>query len=100
MAEVPLGETIEALRAELSAAVEKGADADVQFPVGTIQLEFQVGVTKSVGAKAGVKFWVIEAGGDGSISSQSVQKVTIQLDAPVDRSGQPIKVTRESASRP
>lgn len=30
MAEVPLGETIEALRAELSAAVEKGANADVQ----------------------------------------------------------------------
>lgn len=30
MAEVPLGETIEALRAELSAAVETGANADVQ----------------------------------------------------------------------
>lgn len=100
MSDIPLADAIEALRAELSAAVARGADADVQFPVGAIQLEFNVTVRKSADAKAGVKFWVIEAGGGGSVASESVQKVTIQLQAPVDRSGRPVKVTEPLGYQP
>ena len=100
MAGIPLEETIDALRAELLQAIKKGLDADVQFPVGDIQLEFQVGVTRTADAKAGVRFFVVDASGGGSVASQSVQKVTIQLKAPVDRAGRPVKVASTSDQRP
>lgn len=45
MAEIGLSEAIAAVRAELAAAVEQGVDAELQFPVDGVELEFQVGVT-------------------------------------------------------
>jgi hypothetical protein len=98
--DIPLSDTIDALRAELSAAVAKGADADIRFPVGAIQLEFNVTVTKSTDVKGGIRFWVVDAGAGGSIASQAVQKVTIALEPPVDRAGQPVKVTGSLGYQP
>jgi hypothetical protein len=100
MTDIPLSDTIDALRTELSAAIAKGADADVQFPVGAIQLEFNVSVTKSADVKGGVRFWVVDAGTGGSIASSAVQKVTIALEAPVDRAGRPVKVTGSLGYQP
>ena len=64
MEKIGLVETIDALRSELAAAVKKAQGQEIQFPVGSVQLEFHVGVTKDVDAKAGVKFWVIELGAE------------------------------------
>ena len=100
MTEIELGDTIAALRDELASAVERAKDSDIQFPVGPIQLEFQVGVKKTGEGKAGVKFWVVELGAAGSYSAESIQKVTITLQPPVDRAGQPIKVADTAAQHP
>ena len=62
-----LAETMEALRAELAQAAATGAAAGFQFPVAGVQLEFHVGVTKTVEGKAGVKFYVVELGGSGKL---------------------------------
>ncbi len=45
------GHTIQALRAELSEAMLKAEGDPIQFPVGEVNLEFQVGVTKDAKAK-------------------------------------------------
>ena len=66
MSEIGLGETIDALRAELAAAVERARDTDIQFPVAGVQLEFHVGVKKEGEGTAGVKFWVLELGAGGA----------------------------------
>ena len=62
---VPLAAAIEALRGELVVALEKGKDAEVRFALGPVELEFQVEVSREVGADAGVKFWVLALGGKG-----------------------------------
>jgi Trypsin-co-occurring domain 2 len=100
MEKIGLAETIEALRSELSAAVEKARGQEIQFPVGSIQVEFQVGVTCDAEAKAGVKFWVLELGASGSRSNESIQKVTVNLEAPVDSDGNAVKVRRRLQQKP
>ena len=78
-----LAEVIESLRAELDEAATKGAGKRIQFNVGAVDLEFQVEVSREGGASAKVRFWVVEAGVDGSVSSSSTQTVKIHLE-PVD----------------
>ena len=98
--EIDLAETIEALRAELRKAVLAGDDAEIQFPVTGVQVEFQVGVKKNADGKAGIKFWLVELGAGSGYAHESVQKVTVNFGAPVDRSGTPIKVARQAQQKP
>ena len=100
MEKIGLVETIDALRSELAAAVEKAQGQEIQFPIGSVQLEFQVGVTWDAEAKGGVRFWVLEFGASGSYANESVQKVTLNLEAPVDAEGRAVKVTRRSQQKP
>ncbi len=100
MAEIGLSEAIAAVRAELAAAVEQGVDAEFQFPVSGVQLEFHVAVTKTGEGRAGVRFWVVELGGGGSYAREEIQTVTVALGAPVDRAGEVVKVTRRSEQKP
>lgn len=100
MDKIGLTETISALRSELAAAAEKAQGQKIQFPISSVQLEFQVGVTWDTEAKAGVKFWVLELGASGSYANESVQKVTLNLEAPVDAEGKAVKVARYSQQKP
>ncbi len=100
MAKIGLVDMIDALRSELAAAVKKSQGHEIQFPVGSVQLEFQVGVTWDAEAKGGVKFWVLELGASGSYANESVQKVTLNLEAPVDAEGNTVKVARHSREKP
>ena len=100
MEKIGLVETIDALRSELAAAVEKAQGQEIQFPIGSVQLEFQVGVTWDTEAKAGIRFWVLELGASGSYANESVQKVTLNLEAPVDAEGRAVKVIRRSQQKP
>jgi hypothetical protein len=100
MEQIGLRETIEALREELSEAMESGGDAEIQFPVGAVELEVNVGVTRTAEAKGGVRFWVVELGGGGSRATESLQKITVRLDPPVDRTGAPVKVSRRLDRKP
>jgi hypothetical protein len=100
MAEIGLSDAIAAVRAELAAAVEQSVDAEFQFPVNGVQLEFHVAVTKTGEGRAGVKFWVVELGGAGSYAREEIQTVTLTLGAPVDRAGEVVKVTRQSRQKP
>jgi NTP-dependent ternary system trypsin peptidase co-occuring protein len=100
MEKIGLAEAIDALRSELAAAVEKAQGQEIQFPIGSVQLEFQVGVTWDTEAKTGVKFWVLELGASGSYANESVQKVTLNLEAPVDAEGRAVKVARQLQQKP
>lgn len=97
---IGLAETVAAVRAELAEAAAAAVSEEVQFPVGQVELEFHVGVTKSAEAKAGVKFWVVELGGGGEYSTESMQTVKVTLEPPVDRQGNPVKVTRGFEKKP
>lgn len=100
MERIGLAETVTALRAELAAAVAAGADEEIQFPVGPVQLEFHVGVTKSAEGKGGLKFWVLELGGGASRATETVHKLTVTLDPPVDAAGERVRVHRGLEEKP
>jgi hypothetical protein len=93
MAEIGLVETIASLREELAEAVEEGKNQDIQFPVGQIDLEFQVGVTRDVHGSGKLRFWILELGADTGYAAQSVQKVTISLGA-VTAEDETVKIKR------
>ncbi|MFD9319927.1 trypco2 family protein [Streptomyces sp. NPDC060053] len=100
MGNLGLAETIAALREELAEAVAAGSDADLRFGVGEVQLELSVGVTHQVTGTGRAKFWVLELGGDGQYRREEIQRVLITLEAPTDRTGQPVRVTRDSLAKP
>lgn len=97
---IGLVEAIEAVRAELTQAVENNADKEIQFPVDKVDLEFHVGVTRGADATGGIRFWVIELGGRAKYESESVHTVKVSLGAPVDSQGKTIKVMRTVSYKP
>jgi hypothetical protein len=100
MDKVLLSEAIASMRTELANAMAEGADEDIQFPVGPVQLEFHIGVTRNIEGRAGVNFWVVELGGTGSYVNESIQKVTVTLEPPVNRFGERLLVTRGADEKP
>jgi hypothetical protein len=100
MREIGLVEAIDAVRREIAEAA-RGVDAhELQFPVGGVQLTFQLGVTRDEQDSAKVKLWVLEVGGEASVEHQLVHSVTVNLDPPLLPSGHSIKVTNDTIAKP
>jgi len=78
---VELSEMIRELRAQLTAAAAEGAGEALGFDVGPIEIEATVAVTKEeeAGGSGKVRFWVVEAGGDGKYTSSETQRITLTL---------------------
>jgi hypothetical protein len=98
--EIPLVESIESLRTQLGEAVAAGSDQEIQFPVDGVDLEFHVGVTRSASGTGGVRFWVVELGASGSYEAESIHTVKVSLGAPVDATGQTVKIRRTTSEKP
>ena len=95
---LPLADFIGALRAELrTAALAK--DPQLQFNVGPVTVEFTLMTRHEGGGKAGIRFWVVEAGASASVAGESTQKVTLALP-PVTASGESWQVADEVDERP
>jgi hypothetical protein len=95
---LPLADFIGALRAELrNAALAK--DPQLQFNIGPVTVEFTLMTHHEGGGKAGIRFWVVEAGASASAASESTQKVTLAL-TPVTASGEPWQVADQVDERP
>ena len=95
---LPLADFIAALRTELRAAA-LAKDPDLQFNVGPVTLELTLMTHHEGGGKAGVRFWVVEAGASATVANESTQKVTLAL-TPVTASGDPWRVADEADERP
>jgi hypothetical protein len=100
VAEIGLVEAIAGVREELARAVVEGAKADIQFPVGQITLEFQVGLTKTDDQSGKVKLWILELGASSEDVRESMQTISIVLEPPVDAEGRPIKVSAAAREMP
>jgi Trypsin-co-occurring domain 2 len=87
---VPLADFLAALRSELKAAHAE-RDPDLQLEVGPVTVEFTVLTRQEGEGKAGIKFWVVDAGVSGKLIGESTQKVTMQL-MPLDSTGDALRV--------
>jgi hypothetical protein len=77
--QIPLAEAIRALRRELLVAVREGADKELQFGLGPIELELQLEISREAGGEAGIKFWVVSVGAKGTRTSATTHTVKITL---------------------
>jgi NTP-dependent ternary system trypsin peptidase co-occuring protein len=78
-----LAEAIQGIRVDLQEAMAAGVNEPLRFDVGPVELEFTITVQRDAGAKAGVKIWVVEIGGSGGMSHDTVQRIKVTLN-PVD----------------
>ena len=77
---VELAQVISQLRQELSTTMREGEGEDLWFELGPVELELTVAVSKEAGPNAKMRFWVIELGAEGKVSSQATQRITLTLD--------------------
>lgn len=62
------------------------ADSSLPIEIGPVTVEFTVLARQETSGHAGVKFWVVDAGGSETKTGESTQKVTMVLQ-PLDPEG-------------
>jgi hypothetical protein len=79
---IGLQELVKAVTEELHAAAADRItdDRPALFKLGKVTLELSFVASREVGARGGIRFWVIEAGTEAQFASESVQRVTVVLD--------------------
>lgn len=76
--DLPLADFISALRDQIRAARDD-ADPDLQIVLGPVTVEFTLLTRREAEGRAGITFWVVDAGASGKAAGESTQKVTIEL---------------------
>ena len=98
---VPLSAAIAALRDELTRAWWDGRDRSVRFKPSPVELTLQVAVTSAGKGSAGVRWWLIELGGEVSRESAVTQTVRVTLDPVMfGADGQPLEFLIDAADEP
>jgi Trypsin-co-occurring domain 2 len=77
---VPLAGAIAALRAELMAAWTDAQNQSLRFKVAPVELTLEVAVTWTGKGTAGIKWWLLEAGGEVSREKATTQTIKLTLD--------------------
>ena len=93
MSRIALAEMVEQLRDELAVAAKAGKGKEIGFEVGEVVLEAQFEVAREGGGSAGLKFWLVEAGVSGKVTSGSTQTISVKL-RPELRGGGSVKLSR------
>jgi hypothetical protein len=76
---IPLTEMIQSLKEELLEAQIQGKESKLQFALDSVEVELSVAVTKTGTGKGGIKFWVLEAGGEYQKEDSVTHKFTVVL---------------------
>lgn len=91
---IGLAEALEAIRSELESAQAAALGRSFQFSIKSLTLELMGGVTRSTEGRAGFKVPLLgaELGGSVGRSNESMQTITLVLEAPLDQSGKSVLV--------
>jgi Trypsin-co-occurring domain 2 len=77
--EVPLSEALEALRDGLEDAWKRGQGRQVRFAVSEVTLTLETVVNKEKEGSAGIRWYVVQAGGAARSSTESTQTLVLTL---------------------
>lgn len=94
-----LSEAIESLRAELEYAQKEGEGKNLQFSIGSIELELEVLVEKERSGNAKINWWILAGGTEAKLKDADKHKLKLILQA-VDISGQPLRVSKSQKQLP
>jgi hypothetical protein len=87
---IAFADFVGALREQLK-QTRGAADPDLPIEVGPVTVEFTLLTRQEGEGRAGIRFWVVDAGVSGKVGRESTQKVTMQL-TPLDAAGGPLRV--------
>jgi len=76
---IALSDAIEVLRDELQKSMDKGEGEKLRFEIQEMELELNYTVSREGEGKAGIKFWLVEAGVGGTIGDSTSQTVRLKL---------------------
>jgi Trypsin-co-occurring domain 2 len=93
---IELSQVIRDLRAELVEAMKVGQGETLQFALGPIEVELSVAVEKKGGAGVKVRFWVVEAGGEGGLSKADTQRIKLVLHPQLAGAQGSVKIADEA----
>jgi len=93
-----LAETIKALRAELTTAMESSEHEALRFQLGPVELEVTLAITREGGVDGGVRFGVVSFGAKGGLSDEATHRLSLSLQ-PVVGAGYGRSRPRRSAAR-
>ena len=96
---VPLSAAIAALRDELTRAWWDGQHRSVRFKPSPVELTLQVAVTWEGKGTGGVRWWLIELGGEVSRQSAVTQTVKVTLEPKIfdEKTGEPLEFLIDAA---
>ena len=96
---VPLSAAIAALRDELTQAWWDGQHRSVRFKPSPVELTLQVAVTREGKGTGGVRWWLIELGGEVSRQSAATQTVKVTLEPKIfdETTGEPLEFLIDAA---
>ena len=96
---VPLSAAIAALRDELTRAWWDGQHRSVRFKPSPVELTLQVAVTWEGKGTGGVRWWLIELGGEMSRQSAVTQTVKMTLEPKIfdEETGEPLEFLIDAA---
>jgi hypothetical protein len=105
MAGLELASVVRQLRAELNEAMGEGEGERLRFELGPVELNVTVTVGREAKPGAKIRFWVIEAGAETTISKEAVQDIKLVLtpydmDAPPGPDGKRVPVIIEGKPVP
>ncbi|SEL41732.1 trypco2 family protein [Streptacidiphilus jiangxiensis] len=89
---VELADAIEAIRTQLVDAAARGADSELAFEVGDIQLEFTVELIRDRAVKGGVKAWVLTGDYESRHGTHRTQRVAVTLTPRLRSTGGRVEV--------
>jgi hypothetical protein len=90
--DVELSVAVQAIRDELLQAAADGVDKEVRFEVGPIQMEFEVEIRREIGARGGVKAWLLSASADTKRTSTRSHRISFTLTPKNAKSGGNLEV--------
>lgn len=104
MPDAELHQVISRLRDELQLAMSSAQGQRIGFELGPVEITLNVSVEQHAGGKAGVKFWVVQAGADGGRSRSTGQTIKLtllpkDLEGGPDAGGQPRSPTIAGSAR-
>ncbi|MEU2874604.1 trypco2 family protein [Streptomyces olivoreticuli] len=97
-----LAETIRALRAELTAAMENGINEPLRFELKDVSLDVTLAITKETSGDAGVRFGVVSFGAKGKIGDDVTHRLSLSLSPVIVDGGQarPARINARTDDEP
>lgn len=77
--DIELAKAVAVLRDNLLAAVAQGADQDLSFEVGPVELEFLVELRQDIKVKSGFRAWVITGDAEAGLARGRTHRVKFAL---------------------